>query len=165
MHSAVRRHLEGADFHDAYRFPLHDPNLSALEIVVAIMARTPAWIDRLMWLRNRLVQLVGLKDLGVLATVDPSKPASSYRPGDRVGIFSIGEIADSEVIVGDSDKHLDVWLSVCKLPADGSGHWAVITTVVRTKNTLGRFYMLVVKPLHRIIAPATVRAYVSRSVG
>ncbi|PWC54887.1 DUF2867 domain-containing protein [Azospirillum sp. TSO22-1] len=164
-HAAIRRHLAGADFHDAYRFPVSDPGLSALDIFRCTMNRPPAWIDRLMWLRNKLVRLAGLKDLGALAAVTPEKAAADYRPGDRLGIFTVQDITEPEIIVGDQDRHLDVWLSVCKLPDDGTGQWAVITTVVRTKNALGRFYMLVVKPFHRAIAPAMLKAYVSRTAG
>ena len=165
MHSALRPLLEGADFCDSYRFPLSDPHMPALGIILAVMGESPAWIDGLMWIRNKTVRMVGLKDLGALGAFDPLKPASAYRSGDRVGIFSVQENRESEAIVGDKDKHLDVWLSVCKLPPDGNGHWAVLTTVVKTKNTLGRFYMRVVKPFHRLIAPTSLKAYVARSVG
>ena len=164
-HAIIRRHIAGADFHDAYRFPVPDSGLSALDIFRHTMGRTPAWVDRLMWLRNKMVRLAGLKDLGALAAINPEKPAADYRPGDRLGIFTVQDIAEPEIIVGDQDRHLDVWLSVCKLPDDGTGQWAVITTVVRTKNALGRLYMLVVKPFHRIIAPTVLKAYVSRTAG
>lgn len=165
MHSALRPLLDGADFHDTYRFPLSDPNLPALGIFLAAMAESPAWIDGLMWIRNKMVRMVGLKDLGGLGSFDPRKPVNSYRPGDRVGIFSVQENRESEVILGDKDKHLDVWLSVCKLPPDGNGQWAALTTVVKTKNALGRLYMRVVKPFHRLIAPTVLETYVARSVG
>lgn len=165
-HSALLPLLDGADFHDAYRFPVSGPDgQPPLGVFMAAMAAAPAWVDRLMWLRNRIVERLGLKDLGLLGGFRPSKPLSDYGPGDRVGIFTIQEIRGGEIIVGDKDRHLDVWLSLCLMPADGDGRCAVLTTVVRNRNALGRVYMLVVKPLHRIIAPAVLNAYLARSAG
>lgn len=167
-HSALRPLIEGASFHDAYRFPISNPDSTALEIFLGSLARSPAWIETLMWLRNKTVRMAGLKDLGGLGAIDPAKPAASYRPGDRIGIFTLQKSRETEVIVGDTDKHLDVWLSLCKLPPDGeghaNGHWATLTTLVRTKNAFGALYMGVVTPFHRLIAPAMLRTYVAREV-
>ncbi|MBY6264998.1 DUF2867 domain-containing protein [Azospirillum sp. 412522] len=162
---ALYPRLSTADFHDCYRFPLSDSGLSALELLIAVLAASPAWIEGMMWLRNKAVRMIGLKDLGALGAVDPAKPPASYRPGDRVGIFSLVDIREDEVVVCDSDRHLDVWLSVRKLPPDGDRHWAAVTTVVRTKNRLGRAYMLAVKPMHRMIVPASLRSYLARKAG
>ncbi|KAA0595809.1 hypothetical protein J2848_002988 [Azospirillum lipoferum] len=162
---ALYPRLPTADFHDCYRFPVPDPGLSALELLIDVLAASPAWIEGMMWLRNKAVRLIGLKDLGALGAVDPAKPIGSYRPGDRIGIFTLVESREDEAVVCDRDRHLDVWLSVRKLPSDGNGHWAAVTTVVRTKNRLGRTYMLVVKPMHRMIVPASLRSYLARKAG
>lgn len=42
-------------------------------------------------LRNRVVRLVGLKDLGGLAARQPGKPAEAYRLGDRVGVARLAD--------------------------------------------------------------------------
>ncbi|CAO3363230.1 DUF2867 domain-containing protein [Azospirillum palustre] len=162
---ALYRQLPAADFHDSYRFPVPDPGLSALELLIQVLAASPPWIERMMWLRNKAVRLLGLKDLGALGAVDPAKPAGSYRPGDRIGIFTLVENREDEVVVCDRDRHLDVWLSVRKLPPDGDRQQAAVTTVVRTKNRLGKAYMLVVKPMHRMIVPASLRSYLARKAG
>ncbi|WP_395452422.1 DUF2867 domain-containing protein (plasmid) [Azospirillum melinis] len=162
---ALYQHLPTADFHDSYRFPVPDPGLSALELLIQVLAASPPWIERMMWLRNKAVRLLGLKDLGALGAVDPARPAGSYRPGDRIGIFTLVESREDEVVVCDRDRHLDVWLSVRKLASDGDRHWAAVTTVVRTKNRLGKAYMLVVKPMHRMIVPASLRSYLARKAG
>lgn len=48
-------------------------------------------------------------------------------------------------------KRLEVVLSVhCARPT-GQPVRATVTTVVHTKNRLGRLYMLPVKPMHRLI--------------
>jgi hypothetical protein len=110
-----------------------------------------------MALRNRLVRLVGLKDLGGLANIDTGKPVSAYRLGDPIGIFTLYSNCESEALFGIRDKHLDVQLSVFKqAPATTAAVTLSITTVVHVHNWLGRLYMLPVAPLHKLIAPAVM---------
>lgn len=154
--SEIGRRLDGAHFHDCYAVPLHDDGRSALEFYLAVVARTPAWVNRLMALRNQAVGLFGLKNLGHLGAVDKRKPSSAYRVGDRVGIFTILYLTDEEVILGDSDAHLDVQVSVHKSTDERGGSLAV-STVVHIHNTLGRIYMLFVAPVHKRIVPAMLR--------
>lgn len=110
-----------------------------------------------MLLRNKVVRLFGLKDLGGLGGFDASKPASAYLPGDRVGIFTLISCTSNEVLLGDSDKHLDVVLAVFRHPSVAESVQTIsITTVVHVHNWLGRLYMLPVKPMHKLIAPAVL---------
>jgi hypothetical protein len=154
--SRIRRELQGADFHDAYEIALCHGGRSALDIYLKVAASTPAWVDFLMAARNRIVSLLGLKNLGHLGDLEKAKEASAYRVGDRIGIFSLLSISDDEVVLGDSDHHLDVKVSFCKLVRE-SRESIVVTTVVHIHNRLGRAYMLLVKPLHRLIVPASLR--------
>lgn len=151
--SEISRRLGGAHFHDCYAVPFRHDGLSALEVYLDAVSRTPAWVNRLMALRNRAVVLVGLKNLGHLGAVTQSKPSVAYRVGDRVGIFSLLYITESEVILGDSDKHLNVQVSVCKV-ANGQHGSIAVSTVVHIHNMLGRIYMLAVGPVHKVIVPA-----------
>ncbi|MBI3283639.1 MAG: DUF2867 domain-containing protein [Burkholderiales bacterium] len=108
-----------------------------------------------MALRNSTVRLVGLKDLGGLGEISGAKPESAYTAGDRVGMFTLISNSDNELLVGDSDQHLDVVLSVYRHPATPSGVQSIaVSTVVHVHNFLGRAYMLPVTPLHKLIAPA-----------
>lgn len=151
--------LDGADFADAWCIESDDATLSALEYFLAATKRTPRWVEVCMNLRNSVVRLVGLKNLGNLSHLPSTKPASAYQPGDRVGIFTLFENTFDEVLLGDKDKHLDVFVSVHRQPAPEAGRIIItVTTVVHVKNLLGRIYMLPVKPMHRIIAPAVLRA-------
>ena len=156
--SRIASRLDGSDFHDAWSIDAADPSLSALGQFLKAVQTTPRWVETCMTLRNRAVQLVGLKNLGELSEINPAKPDTEYQPGDRVGIFTLFENTPDEVLLGDSDKHLDVVLSVhCARPA-GQPVRVTVTTVVHTKNRLGRLYMLPVKPMHKLIAPTVLRA-------
>ena len=151
--------LAGSDFHDAWAIKSSAVDIPALGHFIAAVARTPGWVNACMALRNRAVSLLGLKDLGHLSAVARGRPPSEYRPGDRVGIFTLYENTFDEALLGDKDKHLDVVLSVHRALLPGEGEVLVtVTTVVHVHNMLGRIYMLPVKPMHRVIAPAVLSA-------
>lgn len=156
--SRAEAFCRGTDFHDAWAVQAADGSRSALGQFLASVSRTPAWVDACMALRNRAVRLVGLKDVGALGHVDPAKPAEAYRPGDRVGIFTLRWASFDEAVLGIEDSHLDVHLSVHRAPsADGRSVQVTVTTAVKVHRLLGHLYMLPVKPMHRIVAPAVLR--------
>lgn len=155
--SRIARLIPGAYFHDAWSVQAGDPALSALGQFRKALARTPAWINACMSLRNRAVRLLGLKDLGALDTVSLSRPEAAYAPGERIGIFTVFENSFDEALLGDRDRHLDVTLSVHRAPR-GADVLVTVTTVVHVHRLLGRAYMLPVRPMHRLIAPAVLRA-------
>jgi hypothetical protein len=112
-----------------------------------------------MTLRNRVVVQLGLKDLGHLDAFNPHKPLDKYQPGDRIGIFTLLDNQPDEVVLGDSDRHLDVALSVHRGRDPKSGHVVLtVSTVVHIHNMLGRLYMLPVAPVHKLIVPSVMRA-------
>ena len=156
--------LAGASFHDSWSITSNAVGLSALEQFMLAAKRTPRWIEICMQARNLAGRLVGLKNLGTLSAIESGKPASAYQPGDRVGIFTVFENTFDEALIGDRDKHLNVVLSIHR--KDGiEAHSTVITvtTVVHVKNALGRLYMLPVKPMHRLIAPAVLSSLGGRT--
>lgn len=161
--SEIHRHLSGADFADGHAgtLPPEAATQSALALALHTFTQSPAWVDFLMGVRNRVVGLFGLKDLGALSHMAPDKPPEAYQVGDRVGIFTLRYLSADEVILGDSDKHLDVLVSVCKRPR-GDTTLLVVSTVVHVHNRLGRLYMLLVGPAHKVIAPATLRSGLRR---
>lgn len=81
---------------------------------------------------------------------------SHYQVGDRFGLFTVFAITPDEAIIGVDDRHLDVRISLCRTHVEGQV-CAAVSTVVHIHNTLGRVYMAVVGPAHRIIAPATLQ--------
>lgn len=162
--TAIHATLPGAHFYDAYEVDDEHPARVALQSWLDVAARTPAWTRALMALRNKAVTLVGLKDLGQLQ--DGYPPASgraphdarSYQVGDRVGIFRIRSLSDTEVVMGQDDRHLDVQVSICKRAArPGATPTVVLSTVVHIHNVLGHAYMAVVAPFHRVIARDTTQ--------
>jgi hypothetical protein len=160
--SEISRYIPGAYFYDSYELPIESASKSALEIYLDVVANTPQWINTLMTIRNHAVTLVGLKNLGHLSDIKPSKLASDYKVGDRIGIFSLLFLSEKEIILGDSDKHLEARVSVCKI-TQGERHSVAVSTVVHVHNTLGRVYLFFVVPVHRIIVPAMLKRLASNA--
>ena len=145
--------LHDADFADAYETLIPASTLNATEIYRAVFKQTPGWIDALMRLRNKVVQPLGLKDLGTLSSL----AAHTAVPGQRLGLFEVVSVSENELVLQDDDKHLLVQLSVLKQIHNDTHDKLTISTVVHIHNMLGRIYMAFVGPAHKVIAPLIAR--------
>ena len=69
-------------------------------------------------------------------------------------MFPVISQSAAQVVLGLNDRHLDFRVLV-EVEELGMGQQAVTaSTAVRTHNLLGRVYLAIVKPFHRIIVPA-----------
>ena len=109
-------------------------------------------------LLNRIVSLLGLKNLGAMSNLNQKKPLEAYAIGDRIGIFTLAYLAQDEVIMGDNDKHLNVQVSIYRQHTP-RGCDLTVTTVVHNHNWLGRLYMMFVAPAQKVIVRAMLRRY------
>ena len=150
--SLIHQALPLADFADCYTLPDPHPELDALHTYLAVFARTPRWMHALMAIRNGVVRHLGLKSASGLRGDEPHKPPASYQPGDRVGIFILAQVTPCEAVVFDDDKHLKVQLSLFKHTVNDRP-MVSLSTVVHIHNRLGRAYMSVVGPVHKLIVP------------
>jgi hypothetical protein len=142
--------LAGAQFSDAYSVAIDGPALNARQAAEKVLRRGPRWFETLMALRNRLVAPFGLK------TPVPSETS----PTDTLGIFPvIGETAD-RLVAGFNDSHLDFRV-VIDVAGAGRGQRVTATTLVLTHNRLGRVYLAIILPFHRLIVRALLRQVAS----
>jgi len=159
--SQICQHLHNAHFHDAFQISLTPCKRTALEIYLEVIAKTPSWISFLMALRNRAAPLFGIKNLGDIDNICTNKSSSEYCIGDRVGIFTIHSMTDEEVILADSDRHLDAKISICKIPSN-TENVVTVSTVVHVHNLLGHIYMFFVVPFHKRIVPSVLHQAATR---
>ena len=139
---------------DAYavRLPAgatHDP-----EVLARFMfAQQAPWVARLLWLRDTLVAAVGLK------TTRQLQAASGSAPVPRVAFFRIYAQDAHEILLGEDDRHLDFRLTVrCEALAGTTGATQlIVSTVVKCHNALGRFYIAVIAPWHRLLVRSALR--------
>lgn len=153
--SEIYKNLKGSYYSDSYQFCSSNKQRVALQVWLEHANCTPAWVNVLMASRNKIVSMLGLKNIGLLGDLDANKSINAYRVGDRVGIFTLLFLSDNEVILGDSDKHLDVKVSVHT--QKDNADLVSISTVVHVHNFLGKLYMLFVKPMHKLIVPASIK--------
>jgi uncharacterized protein DUF2867 len=142
--------LAGAQFADAFCIEISDRDLDARRAADRMMARQPPWAEALLSLRNFLVAPLGLKTSGN----DPSAPR------DMVGIFPVVSETPDRLIAGFNDRHLDFRVVVDVTPP-GAVRQVTATTLVKTHNWLGRIYLAIILPFHRLVVPALLRQVAS----
>jgi Protein of unknown function (DUF2867) len=142
--------LAGAEFADAFSLEVDGRALDARHAAEKIFAHSPTWIDALLRLRNMLVTPLGLKTSG--ATETP--------PREMIGIFPILSQTPDRLVAGFDDKHLNFRV-VVDVATSGRGQDVTATTLVLTHNLLGRVYLAIILPFHRLIVPAMMRQIAS----
>ena len=138
--------LPGAQFADAFRIEVDDRTINARQAAERMMARQPRWAEALTWLRNVLVTPFGLKTSG----------ESQTAPREMIGIFPIVSQTPDRLVAGFNDKHLDFRV-VVDVANSGTLRNVTLTTLVLTHNRLGRTYLAIILPFHRLIAPSLLR--------
>lgn len=136
--------LPGADFADAYCVRVTRQPLDARRVSALTFSQPPQWVSALMAARNSAMGKLGYK-----------------APELRKGFPVLRESAD-EVVSGLDDGHLDFRvLTKVEATADG-GSRITLTTVVLTHNRLGRIYLTIIKPFHKLIVRNMLRGIARR---
>ena len=138
--------LAGAQFGDAFRITVDGTALDARRAAEKMLARGPRWVEALMRLRNRMVAPFGLQT--------PS-PGETAHPG-AIGVFPILSETPNRLVAGFNDYHLDFRV-VVDVAACGDGQRVTATTLVLTHNLLGRTYLAIILPFHRLVVRAMLR--------
>ena len=132
--------LSGAQFIDAFRVEVGAATVNAREACIRMVLHGPRWIDVLLRLRNILVTPFGLKTSGEGA------PA----PHGLIGLFPVLSETPERLVAGFDDSHLDFRL-VVDVTGDAAGRQVTSTTLVRTNNLLGRTYLTLIMPFHKLV--------------
>jgi hypothetical protein len=139
--------LPTANWADCYEVEVNASHLSAIDAARIAVGRFPLWVRLLMRMRNAATSLVGLK------------PATAHSSSDieMIGIFPVVSNTDSEVVLG-FDRHLDFRIVIEVRNAGGTRRIVSATTLVNRKILLGRIYIAVVTPFHRLIVVSMLAA-------
>ncbi|MDP9236450.1 MAG: DUF2867 domain-containing protein [Chloroflexota bacterium] len=148
---------------DAYAIDLPPGGAHDIDALTRLLATSaPRWAEHLMWLRDRIVSLIGLRTAPARA---PAKNSIvGFQPGDMAGMFRVCARSDDEILLGADDRHLDFRASML-VQRDAARPSAVLTTVVHFNNGLGRAYFFVVRPFHRAIVTSLLRNVARRLEG
>lgn len=131
--------LPEAGFADSFRIALpQGGSWTAPQVMDGIFAASPAWVGRLMALRDRAVAPFGLRKAAGQA-------------------FPVVSAAPERVVLGFDDRHLNFRI-LCVL----ENGFAVVTTLVKTHNMLGRAYLAAIMPFHKMVVRAMLEAWAER---
>ncbi|UWU92408.1 DUF2867 domain-containing protein [Bradyrhizobium sp. CB1015] len=132
--------LAGAQFIDAFRVEIGAATVDAREACTRMVLHGPRWIDVLLRLRNILVRPFGLKTSGEGA------PA----PRGMIGLFPVLSETPEQLVAGFDDSHLDFRI-VVDVSGNAASRRVTSTTLVRTHNLLGRTYLALIMPFHKLV--------------
>lgn len=153
--SRVTRLYGTTDLADAYAIRLPKDAITDPELLARfLMSQQAPWVAILMRIRDALVAGFGLKTSRQLRS-----PAES-RGTRRISFFKIYETSAHEILLGEDDMHLDFRLSVlCRTQtvSTASAPYLVLSTVVHCHNRLGRAYIMLIAPFHRMVVQSSLR--------
>ena len=144
--------LAGAQFIDAFRVEIGATAIEAREACTRMVLHGPRWIDPLLRLRNVLVKPFGLKTSGEGA------PA----PHGLIGLFPVVYDTPERLVAGFDDHHLDFRI-VVDVSGDAVNRQVTSTTLVRTHNLLGRTYLALIMPFHKLVVRGMMGRIVERA--
>lgn len=130
--------LPGCDFADAFSVVVARRDLDARDVSADFFSTPPAWASALLDIRNAVMGRLGYK-----------------APPIRKGFPVIRESA-TEVVSGLDDGHLD-FRALMRIDPDAAGSRITLTTAVATHNRMGRVYLAVIMPFHKLIVRSMVR--------
>jgi hypothetical protein len=142
-----RRLVETAYFRDSYRVPLSRSHASVVEIFFSIFGHHPMWMKLVLVVRNRIAAFCGL-DAPAASEIIHVEVKDNYRVGDKIGVWPIFSLTETELVAGHDDKHLDFRLSVLREPG-GETASVVVSTLCTVHNTFGKIYLFFVIPFHK----------------
>jgi len=153
--SAIAKAYASMNLADAYSIELPVGASTNPELLARfIFAHQAPWIGALTAIRDALVAGFGLKTARRLASLSAEGGAG------RLGIFKIYSTSPTEVVLGEDDKHLDFRLSVLcsgqSLP--GAKRRLILSTVVHCHNRLGRLYIFLIAPFHRLVVQSSLHS-------
>lgn len=133
--------LPEADWADCFELQVPTSDFTAIAAARIILDHFPLWVRSLLKLRDAVTGVFGLK-------------SSEYRASDgpeMVGFFPVVSKSDNQVVLGFDDKHLNFRV-VIDVRDDGEGRRLVdATTLVKRNILLGKIYLAVITPFHRLI--------------
>jgi hypothetical protein len=132
--------LAGAQFADAFSITVGDASRDARHAAERMFGRSPRWVTWLLALRDMIVAPFGLT----------TTKSARHTDVDRIGMFPVISETPERIVAGFDDDHLDFRVLIDVAPA-AAGQRVTATTLVLTHNALGRIYLTLITPFHRLV--------------
>jgi len=147
-----------ADLLDAHAIQLPVEATDDLAVLArAGFERQAWWIRALTRVRDVIMAPLGVKSSRAVG-------AAAAARGPVIGFFPLLWKSAGELVLGEDDRHLDFRVAILLRTGAASRRELVAVTVVHCHNRLGRVYLAVIAPFHRVIVRASLEQAV-RALG
>lgn len=154
--SLIYTALDRIDYWDAYgiKVPLESANVPA-KMPVLFFKVFPAWFRGLMYLREAIAKVIGLK---TAMGMDVAQQIKNFKGevGESIAVFNVIGRSETELLTNENDAHLNFCLSFFAFP-QGDETELILATTVQFNGWLGKVYFVPVGPIHRLITPIILK--------
>lgn len=142
--SLVLMNFGKIDYYDAYQ--ISKKTNDTIDKITTKIFKMPVWVQFLLKVRDSIVGIFGLR------TGDMKDPNTEvfYPIGSKAVYFTVLDRNDNEIVMAETDKHLNFRVSVL-IERNDTISKIYLTTAVKFNNIWGRLYFWPVKPFHRLI--------------
>jgi len=156
LDSRILSYYKSVHLSDAFMIRLNNNVITDPEALARfVFSQQASWVSALMFFREIFVGLFKLKtSSSKLLSMTHSESTT------RIHYFHIYSSSEREVILGENDKHLDFRLSLLYRKAEETSDnlpQLIFSTVVHCHNKLGRVYLFLIAPFHRIVVRSGLR--------
>ena len=118
-------------------------------IIVKLIKSIPNWVKLLLYLRNIIANIFGLKT-GEIGNIFDNPETINLKHNQSIGDIFILLKDKYHLIIELKDKHLDFRFSVLICKEKGLTK-IYLTTIVKINNFFGKLYFFIITPFHRLI--------------
>lgn len=157
--SAISEWLREASLADAFAVDLTAQEAArGIESLARSTLGHPApWLRALLSIRDMAVRPLGVK------SSEQMRRQAVDAGADHIDFFRIISRTESEIVVGEDDRHLDFRASLLlRRNDDTTGAELVATTVVHCHNLAGRAYLFAIAPFHRQVIRSNLASAAAR---
>lgn len=162
MYKDTYLYLNKANYSDVFTANFISKKHISVEEIAATIFELPLWVEFLLYVRDRMVSVFGLRISKAQNGIDNLKSRKCIE-GDIFGMFMVVRKTENFIIFSEKDKHLDFILIITK-KQNGLNYLCSVETIVQYNNWLGRVYFFFVKPFHKLIVEKLINK-LNRSFG
>jgi hypothetical protein len=119
------------------------------DCMVTFFKSFPPIFIKLLLFRETIARFLGLKTASAANAQEREKELEEFQGniGDSIAIFEVLDKNETELVTGQTDKHLDFKLSFISR-TENDLQIIELATTVKINNLLGKGYFFLVKPIH-----------------
>ncbi len=135
-------------------------NVDMRTFIAGMLSFSPDWIMYLYHMRAVLVQVLGMRQVGIPSSSPLHAEDVPMQKGQRASFFTVKLVKEETYwIAGVEDTHLNALLGVVieSLGGTSSRRFHVLT-IVHYRNWTGPVYFQIIRPFHHLVVGSMARA-------